>query len=125
VASLSIANNTACVAGDGSVDGNVSLGWPTGVTQGIVLSSLYGYTFSYTVYTLAGSTYIDAKVGSTVPPLYTSDVESVNDLATTTPQTFSHSFSGVSDSSAGIALSFTPDVTTPGVCFSNVFLVQN
>jgi hypothetical protein len=121
---LTIAQHTACVTGGAGTYGAATLGWPPSGGAGVVLSSLHTYTFSYTVYTMTGSLYVDAKVGHTTTP-YTADVESLSDLATTTAQTYSHTVTGSSDSSAGIAFTFTLPLTSQTVCFAAVSLVQN
>jgi hypothetical protein len=122
---LAISSNAACITYSYDYGGYVTLGWPADMSAGMVLSSANTYTFSYTVYTLSGTVTIDAKVGHSVTPFTPTDVESLYDYATTTPQTYSHTISAASDTSAGVALSYDPLTTGQTVCFANVRVVQN
>jgi hypothetical protein len=124
-ATITVSNNAACITSSAAYPGNITLGWPADMSAGMVISSANTYTFSYTVYTLSGTVSIDSKVGHSVTPFTPTEVESLYDSATTTPQTYSHAITAASDSSAGVALSFDPNMASQTVCFANVSVVQN
>jgi hypothetical protein len=118
----SMTNGGACVSANAGAQ--VILAWPQpSSSPGIALSSGNGYTFSYTANASQQGVTVDAKVGQTMTP-YTADVESKTDAVGTSMTNFSHAISGSTDSSAGIAFTFTSAVAQT-VCFENVSIVQN
>lgn len=94
-----------------------------------MLAGGYSYTFSYTVAVGYNTTdgynsgAVDAKVGHTTSP-YTVDADYANESTPAGTTMHAHTFSGVTDTSAGVAFTFTP-VNDGTICFSNVSLVQN
>jgi hypothetical protein len=104
----------------------VIVGWPLEVGLAPALTPGGSYTLSYTAYsTQPGEVSLLTKVGHAESP-YTPVIEQARTL-TGSPQLFSHSFSTVGDSGAGIAfnLQATFYASNNNICFDDVSLTAN